>query len=113
MRDFGLSGRKQMEEAENGLGNLQPPQERDNRVQVHHRSVGANGEGVRKSEPGAKALGSRDLTAMSAGQERAEVSLWLPSLGDLAQPVFWDACLLRNYISPQTKWGGLPLSFCL
>lgn len=35
-----------MEEAENGLGDLQPAQERDNRVQMHHRSVRSSGEGV-------------------------------------------------------------------
>lgn len=35
-----------MEEAENGLGDLQPAQERDNQVQMHCRSVGANGESV-------------------------------------------------------------------
>lgn len=35
-----------MEEAENGLGDLQPAQERDNQVQMHHRSVRSSGEGV-------------------------------------------------------------------
>lgn len=43
---FGLSGRNWMEEAENGLGDLQPAQERDNRVQMHCRFVRANREGV-------------------------------------------------------------------
>lgn len=35
-----------MEEAENGLEDLQPAQERDDQVQMHHRSVRASREGV-------------------------------------------------------------------
>lgn len=44
MQDFGLFGKKRMEEVENGLGDLQLAQERDNRVQMHCRSVRENGE---------------------------------------------------------------------
>lgn len=49
-----------MEETEKGLGDPQPAQEVDNRVQmdigvqVQHRSAGANGEGERQSEPALK-----------------------------------------------------------
>lgn len=53
----------------------------------------------------AKALGTEDLTTTSAGQERAEVSLLLPSLGDLAQRVFWDTCFFKELYFTSNEMG--------